>query len=96
MSIARRVRQLEGPATGADSDTPELIFIVGIEAVVTEEGGESPASRVKVSASTEKPKSFLAYCLHPQCQAREHASIEGETLEQMQTRLTLEHEGLVA
>ena len=96
MSIERRVRQLEGPAMGADSDAPEFIFIVGIEPVVTEDGGENPASQVKVSASTEEPQNILAYCLHSQCEAREHAMLERETLEQMRSRLTHEHKGSVA
>ena len=96
MSIERRVRKLEGPATAGEGETLEHIFIVGIEAVVTADGGEGLASHVKVSASTEEPQNFHAYCLHPNCEAREHAKRDGETLEQMQSRLTREHKGLVA
>ena len=96
MSIEKRLRQLEGAAMEADGDKPEFIFIVGIEPVVTEDGGESAVSQVKVSASTAEPQNFHAYCLHPQCEAREHAKLEGETLGQMQIRLTREHKGLEA
>ena len=96
MSIERRVRKLEGPTATGEGETLEHIFIVGIEAVVTEEGGEGLASQVKVSASTEEPENFHAYCLHPNCEAREHAKRADETLEQMRSRLTREHEGLVA
>ncbi|WP_300051046.1 hypothetical protein [Sulfitobacter sp.] len=96
MSIERRVRKLEGPTLTGDGENLEHIFIVGIEAVVTEDGCESPASQVKVSASTEEPQNFHAYCLHPNCEAREHAKRDDETLEQMQSRLTREHKGLVA
>ncbi|MBO9432358.1 hypothetical protein [Sulfitobacter sp. R18_1] len=96
MSIERRVRKLEGPEVRADSDMPEFIFLVGIEAVVSDDGGEGLASQVKVSASTEEPQNFHAYCLNPKCEAREHAKHNGETLEQMQSRLSREHKGMVA
>ena len=96
MSIERRVRKLEGPTSTGDGENLEHIFIVGIEAVLTEDGGAGLASQVKVSASTEEPQNFHAYCLNPKCEAREHAKHDGETLEQMQSRLTHEHKGLVA
>ncbi|MFG6589987.1 hypothetical protein [Sulfitobacter sp. 1A12157] len=96
MSIERRVRKLEGPKATGDGENLEHIFIVGIEAVVTEDGGEGHASQVKVSASTEEPQNFHAYCLNPKCEAREHAKHDGETLEQMQSRLTREHKEFVA
>lgn len=94
MSIERRVRQLEGPAHATDGDKPDLIFIVGIEPIVAGGGTGDTTASMNMRPSTDEPQNFLAYCLHPQCEAREHASLDGETLEQMQSRLILEHKGL--
>lgn len=94
MSIERRVRQLEGPAHGADGDKPDLIFIAGIEPIVTGGNTGDTTAPIKIRPSTDEPQKFVAYCLHPRCEAREHASLDGETLEQMQSRLILQHEGL--
>lgn len=96
MSIERRVRQLEGPAHGADGDKPDLVFIVGIEPIVTGDDTGDTTAPMNIRPSTDEPQNFFAYCLHPQCEAREHASLDGETLEQMQSRIARKHKGVPA
>jgi hypothetical protein len=91
MSIETRLRKLEGPAMGADGDTLDFAFIVGIKPVVAGGGSGDTTEPKHIRPSTDKPKNFFAYCLRPGCDARQHEALPGETVDQMAARLHIEH-----
>lgn len=93
-NITRRVERLERQEP--PSDVLDFIYIVGIEPIVEDLGVIDGVPRHRVSASTEPPTSFFAYCLHRDCEASQHTPNDGETLAQFKARMDREHEGAAA
>ena len=81
MSIETRLKKLEGPLHGNDHEAIDLVFLVGVKSPNAED--YDPTEAAKISA----------FCLHADCDAREHACLPGETVEQMAERLRDEHSG---
>lgn len=79
MSIETRLRKLEGPLHDNDQETIDLVFLVGVKSANSEDYDQ------------KEPAKLSAFCLHPTCDAREHDSLPGETVEQMAARLRAQH-----
>ncbi|MBM2295117.1 hypothetical protein JQX09_24430 [Sulfitobacter pseudonitzschiae] len=91
MSIETRLRKLEGPTMGEEGHKLDFIFIVGIKSTDTAGNSGDPTTPANIRPSTDEPQNFIAYCLHPHCEAREHSSLPGETVDQMAARLRAQH-----